>query len=281
MPLTLTRRAMLLVEAGGRNFALPARAVSRVIRVEPSALVRSEGGVGVLLAERDRPVPIVALTALLGLPFEPTAAQTTLAMLLERGGRRHLVAIDAVTDLRQLAFGDAATIAAATPLVLGTTQGDDGGVLLVLSPDALLDRLERQGASLFASAPLVEPAPQRTILVVDDSITTRTLERGVLEGAGYRVLVSVDGVDGLERLRADAGAIDLVVVDVEMPRLDGFGLLAAVRNDPALAHIPVVMMTSRNSPDDIRRGLDLGADAYVTKQEFEQGSLLATVGRLI
>ena len=122
---------------------------------------------------------------------------------------------------------------------------------------------------------------QQTILVVDDSITTRTLERGILEGQGYRVILSVDGVDGLAALRAGAGAIDLVVTDVEMPRMDGFGLLAALRNDPAFTEMPVIIMTSRNSPDDIQRGLDLGANAYVTKQEFDQGSLLATVSRLI
>jgi two-component system chemotaxis sensor kinase CheA len=102
-----------------------------------------------------------------------------------------------------------------------------------------------------------------------------------LEGHGYRVLLSVDGIDGLERLRTPGAEIDLIVADVEMPRLDGFGLLAAIRNDPTLARIPVIMMTSRDSPDDIQRGLDLGADAYVTKQSFEQGELLATVRRLV
>jgi two-component system chemotaxis sensor kinase CheA len=124
------------------------------------------------------------------------------------------------------------------------------------------------------------PERQRTILVVDDSITTRTLERGILESHGYRVLLSVDGIDGLARLRTPGIEIDLVVADVEMPRMDGFGLLAAIRNDQALAGIPVIMMTSRDSPDDIQRGLDLGANAYVTKQSFEQGELLATVRRL-
>jgi two-component system chemotaxis sensor kinase CheA len=134
----------------------------------------------------------------------------------------------------------------------------------------------------IAAAPLfAEPARRRTVLVVDDSITTRTLERGILEGHGYRVLLSVDGIDGLERLRTPGAEIDLIVADVEMPRLDGFGLLAAIRNDPTLARIPVIMMTSRDSPDDIQRGLDLGADAYVTKQSFEQGELLATVRRLV
>ena len=189
--------------------------------------------------------------------------------------------VDALRDVRTLALRDADEIAAEVPLVLGLALVDDGGLAIVLSPERLIERFSRGGTSMAIQAKPVERRRQQTILVVDDSITTRTLERGILEGQGYRVLLSVDGLDGLAALRAGVGAIDLVVTDVEMPRMDGFGLLAALRNDPALADIPVIIMTSRNSPDDIQRGLDLGANAYVTKQEFDQGSLLATVGRLI
>ena len=121
---------------------------------------------------------------------------------------------------------------------------------------------------------------QRTILVVDDSLTTRTLERNVLESQGFRVKLSVDGIDALELLRQDH-SIDLVVADVEMPRLDGFGLLAAMKNDAALEQIPIILMTSRDDDADIKRGLDLGADAYLTKQKFDQRELLATINQLL
>ncbi|RZK80351.1 MAG: response regulator, partial [Methylobacterium sp.] len=120
-----------------------------------------------------------------------------------------------------------------------------------------------------------------TILVVDDSITTRTLEKGILEAAGYRVVVCVDGQDALDRLRAEIEPIDLVLADVEMPRLDGFGLLKALRADTRFARLPTILMTSRGDAADVSRGLDLGADAYLTKQKFDQRQLLDTIGQLL
>ena len=120
-----------------------------------------------------------------------------------------------------------------------------------------------------------------TILVVDDSITTRTLEKGILEAAGYRVVVCVDGQDALDRLRAEIEPVDLVLADVEMPRLDGFGLLEALRGEERYRRLPVILMTSRGAAEDVARGLELGADAYLTKQTFDQRALLDTIGRLL
>ena len=120
-----------------------------------------------------------------------------------------------------------------------------------------------------------------TVLVVDDSITTRTLEKSILEAQGYRVLLSVDGLDALNVLRSGETIIDVVIADVEMPRMDGFSLLQAVKADPRMATIPLILMTSRADPADIRRGLDLGASAYITKQNFDQRELLATIGQVL
>lgn len=145
----------------------------------------------------------------------------------------------------------------------------------------------RPGANRRAGGGRPREPPERrakrvpTVLVVDDSITTRTLEKSILEAHGYRVFVCVDGQDALDRLRRDGADVDLVVADVEMPRLDGFGLLQAVKADPGLTRLPVILMTSRGDPADIRRGLDLGADAYITKQKFDQRELLDTIGQLL
>lgn len=282
VPLTMTRRTVLLVQVAGQSFAVPTRAASRALRF-PAARIETRGGQPMLLdagPRGERLLPLVSLAALLDLPVEPTGEQVV-AFALHAAGRECLVIVDALRDVRTLALRDADEIAAEVPLVLGLALIDDGGLAIVLSPEQLVERFSRGGTSMAIQAKPVERRRQQTILVVDDSITTRTLERGILEGQGYRVLLGVDGLDGLAALRAGVGAIDLVVTDIEMPRMDGFGLLAALRNDPALADIPVIIMTSRNSPDDIQRGLDLGANAYVTKQEFDQGSLLATVGRLL
>ena len=107
------------------------------------------------------------------------------------------------------------------------------------------------------------------------------MEKGILESAGYRVVVCVDGQDALDRLRAGIEHVDLVVADVEMPRLDGFGLLKALRADESFARLPLILMTSRGDADDVARGLGLGADAYLTKQTFDQRQLLDTIGQLL
>jgi two-component system chemotaxis sensor kinase CheA len=156
---------------------------------------------------------------------------------------------------------------------------------LVLDAEGLVARAGEVG---IGAAPqptgtrgTIAQAPRSTILVVDDSITTRTLEKGILEAAGYRVVVCVDGQDALDRLRAGIEPVDLMVADVEMPRLDGFGLVKALRADEAFARLPIILMTSRGDAGDVARGLELGADAYLTKQTFDQRQLLDTIGQLL
>ncbi|MEP9402151.1 hybrid sensor histidine kinase/response regulator [Sphingomonas silueang] len=274
VPLALTRRTLLFVEVGATRCAVPTDAVAHVRRVAPADLQPS-GGQTMLLVD-DAPVPVARLGDVLGIAHGEGGSAD--ALVLSMDGQRRVLLVDALREVRALLVGDPSAIAADAPLVLGTVLVD-GAVVLVLDPAQLVR--DRPGMALLPVAPAAAASVQKTILVVDDSITTRTLERSILEAQGYRVLVEVDGLAGLERLRSGIDAIDLLVADVEMPRMDGFGLLGAVRNDPALKSLPVVMMTSRNSPDDIERGLALGADAYVTKQDFDQGTLISVVQQLL
>jgi two-component system chemotaxis sensor kinase CheA len=115
----------------------------------------------------------------------------------------------------------------------------------------------------------------KVILVVDDSITTRTLEKSILEAHGYRVRLSVNGRDALAQLRSELP--DAVVSDIEMPHMNGFELLDAMKEDKRLANVPVILVTSRGDARDRERGLKLGADAYVVKQKFDQDDLLRTI----
>ncbi|WP_395455787.1 response regulator [Azospirillum melinis] len=138
------------------------------------------------------------------------------------------------------------------------------------------------GSTLPAPArPAEEATPDRAhILVVDDSITTRTLEKSILEAHGYRVTLCVDGREALERL-SEGMEVGLIISDVEMPRMDGFALLQAVKADKRLEEIPVILVTSRASDEDRERGLRLGADAYIVKTRFDQNELLAGIRRLL
>ncbi len=278
VPAALTRQSLLFAEAAGEVYGIPASAVAQMRRIERAAIERSEGA-DLVMIDGDA-VPLVSLAGLVGRAGEVADAERYPALILKSGDERRAVIVDALLDVRAVILGDPTAIAADAPLVYGTALYD-GSLAIVLSPAALIATGSAQPlAARFVAKAAVERV-QRTILVVDDSITTRTLEKTILEGQGYRVLVDVDGLAGLERLRSGLERIDLVVADVEMPRMDGFALLSAIRNDPALKSLPVVMMTSRNSPDDVERGLSLGADAYVTKQEFDQGTLISVVQQLI
>jgi two-component system chemotaxis sensor kinase CheA len=209
-----------------------------------------------------------------------------IAVVLRAGGRV-VVAVDRLHDVRSLLVLPAPAFGADPGLIAGTAVLPGDVPVLVLDPEGLAARAVVASAGTMAQAPrsTTHTAPRAsaraTILVVDDSITTRTLEKGILEAAGYRVVVCVDGQDALDRLRAEIEPVDLVLADVEMPRLDGFGLLQALRADERFARLPTILMTSRGDAADVARGLDLGADAYLTKQKFDQRQLLDTIGQLL
>lgn len=279
VPLALARQTLLLVEAGGCRYGLPASAVAQVLRLSPDELDRIEGR-DVLVVDGE-PVPVAVLAEMLGEASAPSEDALHYALLLRVGDKRIALVVGALHDVRSVVVGDPTAIAADVPLVYGTVLVD-GAVVLVLSPETLAaGAFDRPGVVRLTQAEPVTTQRRRTVLVVDDSITTRTLEKSILEAQGYSVLVSVDGLAAIEQLRSGLEEIDLVVADVEMPRMDGFALLTAIRNDPVFHALPVVMMTSRNSPEDIERGLELGANAYVTKQEFDQGALISVVRQLI
>ncbi len=117
------------------------------------------------------------------------------------------------------------------------------------------------------------------VLIVDDEKAAGEGLRDLLAAEGYETVAEPDGVAGLKRVEEFLPSV--VITDVLMPRMDGFGLLQAIRNDPRLSTLPVILMTSRADPEDVRKGLDLGASAYITKQKFDQRELLATIGQML
>ena len=290
VPFTAARQPLLLLEAEGRMFGMPSHAVERVLRLHSDRLESVEGrpAARIEIGGQDVIVPVVALAALTGSPNAPlpTEAGHVKAVLVRHGSRTCALAVNAFHDVRAMLVSDVQAIGMGE-LVSGTVLLENEMPALVLSPDKLIDHWVRNEGRLAAGGlGLAQWAPEeerraRTILVVDDSITTRTLEKGILEAQGYEVVLSVDGIDALDVLRSGDAIIDLVIADVEMPRMDGFGLLQAIKTDPRLSALPVILMTSRADPEDVRKGLDLGASAYITKQKFDQRELLATIGQVL
>lgn len=268
---TLAQR-LVLVCVHGQTFGLPSQSVSRLVELPASAPVRVDGEVLVLIDGRE--VPLAELGILLGLPGHPPVRDRLLAVLVHSATELVGLVVDSVSEVRELPVAPLEAPLADDPRLAGTVTLEQGVLAFVLAPAGLRVRGSQ------AAEVLAEPPPKRSplVMVVDDSITTRTLERSILETHGYRVEVAVDGRDALNRL--EELSPDVVVSDVEMPRLDGFGLLTAIRAHPRLGAVPVVLVTSRGADSDRKRGLALGADAYIVKTRFDQDDLLRIIGRL-
>jgi two-component system chemotaxis sensor kinase CheA len=165
-------------------------------------------------------------------------------------------------------------------VISGASVEPNGSILLVLDVVALLERAEGFIESVIATPEVaITTAQEPTVLVVDDSLMVRELQRSILERAGYKVRTANDGREALAMLAEDPP--DLVVTDIEMPNLDGIALTVNIRSHPRLANIPVLIVTSRTSEEDHQRGLDAGADALIVKTAFDEAGLLAAVSRLL
>ena len=286
VPLTLATTRVLLLRLNGKKgvqtLALPTPLIERAVRVRREELYVLEGFPTLRLAGET--IPMLDLSELLG-EAASTAVKGPLTLVLLRSEERRIaLRVDAVVGEGEVVvkplgwpLQGALHLQGAATLGSGELVGLLSAAELFSRAQSVLARGERRAWSAFGSA-----TPQKVrlpILVVDDSITTRTLERTILETAGYATFTAVDGLDALEVLRRES--VSLVLTDVEMPRMDGFSLTEAIRADTKLQHLPVIVVTSLSSVEHRSRGAEAGADAYIVKGEFEQGVLLETVRRLL
>jgi two-component system chemotaxis sensor kinase CheA len=281
VPLTLTMLRVLLVTAGGQPFAFVGTSVQKLVRFDPGELRSVEERETLCLG--GAPVPIAGLAESLGLPAsEPTeSGGRTLALIVAAGERRMAFVVDeflAEQEMVVKSLGERIRrvrhFSAATILPSGRTA------LVVNAANLLRTALSRAPARVAAPAPAkVAPAAKKRVLLVDDSVTTRTLEKSILEAAGYEVTAAADGAAAWLLLQ-ERGA-DLVVSDVEMPRMDGFALTEAIRGSPRFHELPMVLVTARETEQDKARGLEVGADAYLVKSAFDQRKLLETIAQML
>lgn len=274
LPLTLVTTHVLLVRAGPDTFALPASACRGAIWVDRQQ-VRSLEGQPVVEHE-GRTVAVLHLAHLLGAESPATAGGNRRMPAVLTGGSQRPVAllVDELLDEREVVIKPLGTLLAPQRRFSGAVQLGDGSLVLLLN----LAHVMQPGCSLALDQPTA-PRRARRLLVADDSFAARELIRSIFQSAGYDVVVAVDGIDALETLRSEP--IDLVVSDIEMPRLNGFELVTRIRAEPRFHHLPVVLVTSLASEEHRRRGLEVGAQAYIVKSQFDQQSLLEVVRRLL
>jgi two-component system chemotaxis sensor kinase CheA len=268
VPITLASLDVLLAEVGGESVAIPLEAVERAVRIGARDLTRSSDGVR--LALDDGLLPFVALGNVLG--REGGAAHT--AIVLRTQGEPVAIGVERVLGTETAILRPLPGLLPPHPAIAGVILDLEGDPVLVLEP---------AGVAAEAGSALERPTDERAaplpVLVVDDSMTTRMLEQSILESAGYSVELATSGEEALEKARERR--YSLFLVDVEMPGMDGFTFIERTRADPDLARIPAVLVTSRNSGDDRRRGEAVGASGYIVKGEFDQQVLLDKIRVLV
>jgi two-component system chemotaxis sensor kinase CheA len=278
LPLSLALLRVVLVEAGGELFALPMAAVRRLLHVQREDLAaRLEGGLGIEVD--DEVIPLASLCALLNGSMREGAARQPVLVVSE--GERSLgLIVETVQDEQELVFEELRHPLRDQRTCSGAAILGNGEIVPIMDVRALIDQaLQSPGVRMAAAAaPRVERRTGR-VLVVEDSLVAGELQKSILIAAGYDAEIAHDGTEALEMLHQRAW--DLVVADVDMPRMDGFELTARLRADERLRSVPVIIVTARESAEDRRRGFEAGADAYVLKREFDQMRLLDTVQRLI
>jgi two-component system chemotaxis sensor kinase CheA len=277
VPITLAVLDCLLVETAGQRFALPLHRIAFAQEAESARALHMEGRRAILVDAK--PVPVSDLAQLIDVP-ETAGGAGTLVVINGNTGR-HAFGVDALVGRRGVVVKAMSPLVTGLDFVAGTSVEPDGSILLVLDPLALIERARRNGdrsiSTASDAAALVRSRGR--VLVVDDALTVRELQRAILERAGFEVRVARDGVEALELLEAETP--DLVLTDVEMPRMDGFELTEEIRRRPDLRSVPVLILTSRATDADRQRGLDAGADGYIVKSAFDEQSLLAAVDRIV
>jgi two-component system, chemotaxis family, sensor kinase CheA len=278
LPATLALLRVLVVKRGGQRFGLPLASVTEVIAVEQVMML---GGRPSILV-REESLPLSDLAPVIGM-VAPDLPEISRALVVEATNGRLAVACEEVIVEQEVVVKPLGRSLAGASGYLGAAILGDGAVVLVLDPAYLVRQAPRASAAIRVggaggAALRARQAPK--VLVVDDQFTVRELQRSILRTAGYRVEVACDGREALDALVAKAD-FDIVVTDLQMPEMDGLALLGAIRADPDRSSLPVIVVTSRGSDEDRKRGAQAGADAYIVKDEFDQQALLEAVKRLV
>jgi two-component system chemotaxis sensor kinase CheA len=281
VPATVATFRGLLVHVAQRAVLVPTEAIDQVIRVRRDQIKNVEGRETVRWNESA--LAVASLGALLEIPeieSSPDPDGRWPCVVMRSGEERMGLFVDEILGDREVLVKELKPPLVRVRNVACAGLLGTGQLVLVLRPGDLLQSVRR---GLRRAAPQEIPGSSRqrqpTILVVDDSITTRTMEKNLLEAAGYGVRVAVDGVEGWTLLKSEE--FDLVVSDVDMPRMNGFELTARIRSDGRLAELPVVLVTALESREDKERGIEVGANAYVVKSSFDQSNLLEIIRRLL
>lgn len=279
VPLTLTSERGLIVTCGAQLFVIPTTAVEHALTLNINDIVHVGGTQAVILDGHS--IPLFSLAGVLNLEKqEPITLEQLTIVLIKSNDKLIALLVDAILGEREIVVKPLQRPINNLPGITGGTLSGDGQVMIVINAGDIIDiALHTKPKQIIIKDEKSHAAIRPHILVADDSITTRTLEKSILESKGYQVTVAVNGKEAWDALQKQKFA--LLISDVVMPFMDGFTLTDRVKKTAKLQDMPVIIVTSLGSDAEKKRGIDVGADAYIVKSEFESGVLLEIVAQLV
>lgn len=278
VPISLAMTRVLLVKANNEAYALPLASIELIEELEKTFHVEGQ----LMINVNKQPLVVVPLAALLG--EDALETKNPLVLILAVAEQKIALLVDDVLDEQELAVKSFSKPLIHVRNMTGAAVLGNGEPIVVLNTADLVKAARKLPKQSFMPQQIVIEQEARLkeaehILVVDDSITTRTLEKNILQAAGYHVVTATDGLEALKELKKQR--FDLVVADVEMPNLNGLGLCQQLRDSDDFKHLPIILVTSLESKDDRERGMRAGANAYIVKRGFNQAELLTTIHHLL
>jgi chemosensory pili system protein ChpA (sensor histidine kinase/response regulator) len=273
LPLTLAVAQVVLVASGARTYALPSTLVEQVLQVKDTELLAAQAAGSIAVA--GQPHALHTLAVLLGEGNGNAMQRVNPVLVVHGASGRIALRVDEVLGNREVVVKNIGPQLARVPGIAGATVLGTGEIVLILDPVVLA---QRPAAPVAGGADEAQLVARPTIMVVDDSITVRRVTQRLLEREGYQVMLAKDGVDALEQI--EQARPDLMLVDIEMPRMDGFDLTREVRSKEATRAIPIIMITSRTADKHRNVALGLGVNAYFGKP-YQEPVLVAAIESLL
>jgi two-component system chemotaxis sensor kinase CheA len=281
LPLTLAAFRGIIVRLNEQHFVIPTINIERVLRtnIEQIKTVKNKE----TIEFEERAVSLVRLKDVLELPQTLTdySIRKVPIVVLSLAQKRIAFQVDEILNEQEVLIKNYGGQLSRVRNFLGATILGSGKVVPIINVSDLFKSAVRFGRTepITIMKTINDDVKLKKVLVVEDSITSRTLLKNILISAGYNVETAVDGIDGFTKLCMDE--FDIVVSDVDMPKMNGFDLTAKIRNDKKYSNIPVVLVTSLESNEHKEHGIDVGANAYIVKSSFDQGNLLEIIRRLV
>lgn len=278
VPTSLAMTRVLLVKANGEHYALPLLAVEKISELNERIIIGGKP----MFKDDDTTLPLITLASILDRPYDELPPRPLVVIMGVAEQRIALVVDDVLTE-QELAVKALLKPLIRVRNVSGAALMGNGDPIIVLNPVDMIRSTQYQDTAITVNGRNRQQANAAkevvSVLVVDDSITTRTLEKNILEAAGFHVVTATDGLQAMQRLKQMP--VDIVVSDIQMPNMDGFTLTQSIRDQDEYSTLPIILVTSLESPEDREHGMRAGADAYIVKRGFDQAELLATIQRLL